>query len=50
MAGNRAGEQRDKVLGRVAVFLNRGDLRRAASALEAFLADQPGDDRAFLKQ
>ncbi len=35
MAGNRVGDQRERVLTRVAVFLNRDDLKRAAALLHA---------------
>ena len=49
MARNRASDQRERVLSRVAVFLNRDDLKRAAVALEEFLAGHPDDDRALLK-
>ncbi len=49
MAGNRVGDQRERVLTRVAVFLNRDDLKRAAAALEEFHADHPDDERTLLK-
>ena len=49
MAGNRVGDQRERVLTRVAVFLNRDDLKRAGVALEEFLAEHPEDERALLK-